>query len=172
MRPDPRAGPWPVHRIFRILILGAAMLLPLLPQLVAGQDADSHGQDLRRIGNKLQCPVCEGTSVADSRSQIAVDMRAVILAKLATGESEKQILAFFVDRYGPAILRQPPATGFYSVLWWLPVVVLAVGAGGILLLSRRRKGGATVVATAFTTVPEQEMEAYRRRLKDMEGRPS
>lgn len=156
-----------MHKMARILLVAAAIVLAMLPQFAGAQASDRHGQDLRKIANKLQCPVCEGTSVADSRSRIAVDMRAVIETKLKAGELETEILAFFVERYGPGILRQPPTTGFYSVLWWLPVAFLAVGAGGVLLISRRRKRPAA--AAAVTAIPGPEMEAYRRRLKDLEG---
>ena len=44
--------------------------------------ADALDDGARRIGLQLQCPVCEGETVADSPSGLATDMRSVIRAKL------------------------------------------------------------------------------------------
>lgn len=114
-----------------------ALLLPgtLVASAQAPQDSAT---EVRRISSKIQCPICEGTSVADSRSAIAQDMRKVIADKLASGESEEEILEYFVDRYGQGVLRDPPTTGFYSAVWWVPVGAMVLGAGAIYGMTRRR----------------------------------
>jgi len=60
-----------------------------------------------------------------------VDMRTVIAEKLAAGESENEILRYFVDRYGAAILREPPTSGFFLAVWLVPMAALL--AGGLAL---------------------------------------
>ena len=131
--------------------------------------AQSDGPDVRSIGGKLQCPVCEGTSVADSPSQVAVDMREVIRRKLAAGEGESEIIQFFVDSYGPGVLREPPKTGFYSAVWWVPGLALLIGAVIIYgVVKRRRSDGSPDEANTPPELPQEEMESYRERVRELE----
>ena len=150
-----------------LIVVFAALVLVLFPRAALAQTAgDALGTETRRIANQLQCPVCDGTSVADSHAAIAADMRRIITEKLSAGESEAQILQYFVDRYGVAILREPPAKGLYAAVWWVPVVALALGIGSIYLIARskRRSAAAPVVLSG------QDMDAYRKRLREMERR--
>lgn len=94
----------------------------------APQAALSVDQRMIRIADRLQCPICEGQSVAFSNSQLAAEMRRMITEKLEVGESEEQIIAYFVERYGVKILREPPRRGLNAWLWITPVVVFAVAA--------------------------------------------
>jgi len=55
---------------------------------------------MRDIARGLACPVCQGLSVADSPSQLATQMRELILQKVEDGETREQIVQYFVDRYG------------------------------------------------------------------------
>ena len=79
------------------------------------------------VGEQLQCPVCNGESVADSSSQVAADMRSVIRRKLTQGESQQAILQYFHQRYGDVILESPPAYGFDLIIWLGPIVALIAG---------------------------------------------
>ncbi len=80
---------------------------------------------------KLNCPVCAGQNVAESNSPVAKEMRALVRQMLREGKSEREILDYFVQRYGEWILAVPPARGVNRLLWWLPVLILA-GGGAIL----------------------------------------
>lgn len=80
------------------------------------------------IADQLQCLVCEGESIAYSNSRLATEMRRTITEKLETGESEAQIKAYFVDRYGIRILREPPRTGLNAWLWFVPVIGFALAS--------------------------------------------
>ncbi|MCL0101482.1 cytochrome c-type biogenesis protein CcmH [Dehalococcoidia bacterium] len=84
--------------------------------------------NVRSIAQKLQCPVCDGTSVADSASQVANDMKHVIAKRLAAGESEDDIISYFIESYGTGVLRQPPTHGFHSAVWWVPGLAILAGA--------------------------------------------
>ena len=81
------------------------------------------------IANQLQCPVCENVTVAYSNSTLAGQMRQVIRDKLAQGETRDQIIQYFVDRYGEAILTQPPKHGLNLLVWLLPLVGVLLGLG-------------------------------------------
>ena len=129
--------------------------------------------DVRRVAEKLQCPVCEGTSVADSASPVAEGMRATIRTKLDAGESEAVILQYFVDRYGPAILREPPSTGIYSAVWWVPALALAAGLALVfgLLRKSRPKAAPPPSPPIPDPVSPNDQASYRERLrKEIERR--
>ncbi|PTL35399.1 hypothetical protein CLG94_10040 [Candidatus Methylomirabilis limnetica] len=85
----------------------------------------------------LRCPVCQNLSVADSPSEMAIQMREVILDKLKNGESPEQIRGYFVSRYGEWILLAPTRKGFNWIAWLLPFVAILGGAGIIVLKIRR-----------------------------------
>ena len=90
-------------RFVALLLLSFALLAP---NLAHGQELDPRAMALYR---ELKCPVCQ-TSLEASETQIAHDMKKVIRDKLAAGESPDQIKAYFLDRYGEAILVAPPKT--------------------------------------------------------------
>lgn len=150
--------------------IGALALLLALTvvavQSVAAQE-DVYSQETLEISRKLQCPVCTGQSVADSGSQLAGQMRALIEQKVQAGESEEQILDFFVARYGQSILTEPPKSGFTLGLWWMPVVVVLLGATVVTLFvwERTRRGPSrrTVVQRA-TVMDDEELEAIAREI--------
>ncbi|MBM4405315.1 MAG: cytochrome c-type biogenesis protein CcmH [Chloroflexi bacterium] len=153
------------RRSLLVLLLASLVLLgAILSQAAYAQVNETQ---VRKIGDKIQCPVCEGTSVADSPSPVAAGMRESIREQLAQGKSEKQIIAFFVDVYGPGVLREPPKTGFYSAVWWVPGLAVVAAALIILVALRRQRAGSAVQpAAAPAPLPTQERDAYRKRLRD------
>ena len=64
-------------------------------------------EQTRLLAAELRCPVCQNLSVADSPSEMAIQMRELILEKLKNGESPEQIRGYFVSRYGEWILLAP-----------------------------------------------------------------
>jgi len=92
------------------------------------------------LAGRLRCPTCQTVSVAESPSETARAMREIIAQQIAAGRSDDEIIAFFVDRYGPWILLDPPRAGPGWLLWLLPPVVLAVGV--VIAVLRKRRTGA------------------------------
>lgn len=135
-----RAGGGPAAWAKTMLAI-AALLGSVVPGMGRAQDLDARAQ---AIAARLRCPVCQNESVADSPSELAAQMRALIRDRLARGESEEQIVAYFVDRYGPWILLEPPRRGLLWVVWLTPAVALAAGtavAAAYLRRSMRRRSG-------------------------------
>ncbi len=117
-------------RFVWLLALTALFLMPVAVH------ADALDEGVRRVALQLQCPVCEGETVADSPSGLAADMRAVIRTKLMAGESDQQILNEFVASYGDGILTEPPKRGISLGVWVGPLIGLALGVGVLTLLLR------------------------------------
>ena len=141
-------------------MLLAVVLVVVGVQGVAAQDV--YSEETLRISRKLECPVCNGQTVADSTSQIARQMRDVIEQKVQAGESEEQIIDFFVARYGESIVTEPPKSGFTLALWWMPVVVVVLGAAVVALFVRERTRRAGPVSVTRQPETDDELEAIAR----------
>lgn len=92
------------------------------------------------LGGSIMCPVCQGEAIVDSPSETARAMMEIVDEKVANGESDQQILAYFRSRYGDGIILDPPFSGKTLFVWLIPLV--AVGAGIWMILSRRRPDAA------------------------------
>ncbi|MCC6173685.1 MAG: cytochrome c-type biogenesis protein CcmH [Chloroflexi bacterium] len=122
-----------MHRLPVLLtIAGLALLMTTLTAL-----ADTIDEQARAIGKELQCPVCNGQTVADSPSDLAGQMRVVIHQKLEAGESHAAIVSYFVERYGDSVLIEPPRRGFALAVWLGPILGLLAGAAGLALLVKQ-----------------------------------
>lgn len=64
-------------------------------------------------------------------------IRQAIREKLATGQSEEQVLQAMVAQFGPAILAAPPAKGFDLAAWVMPGVALLFGLVLVVYFLRR-----------------------------------
>lgn len=105
---------------FRGLAL-AALLTLLLPFSALAQTLDER---VRAISRQLMCPICEGRTVAESPSELAEQMRALIREKLKQGETPQGIIRYFVGRYGESILAVPPKRGLNLIVWVGPLALL------------------------------------------------
>ncbi len=119
--------------MIRQLLLVAAWVLALT-MTASAQEVDPRVQ---RIASKLRCPVCQNESVADSPSELSAQMRTLIRDRLAAGETEEQILRYFVSRYGEWILLEPPRHGVLWIVWLAPTVALLGGAALVIAYLRR-----------------------------------
>ena len=117
-----------MRRLFLVLIL----FLPALSgAAIPGPDLD---RKAREIADQLRCPVCRGVPISESPSSLAQDMTTVIRQKLAEGQTEEQILNYFVEHYGEWILLKPKPHGLNLVIWILPYVLLVSGIGLLAFL--------------------------------------
>lgn len=85
-----------------------------------------------QLSQQLMCPVCDGQTLDQSQAQISQDMKAVIRDKLEAGDTNEQIRAYFIQRYGEAVLAAPDSSGFNLVAWIMPFIIFA---GGVLIVA-------------------------------------
>ena len=85
------------------------------------------------LNKSIMCPVCPGESIDQSQNSLSIQMRAIVRDKLSEGWTNQQIKDFLVERYGPSVLMEPPATGFNLAAWIVPPVAFALAIAALLL---------------------------------------
>jgi cytochrome c-type biogenesis protein CcmH len=93
----------------------------------------------RALSAELRCVVCQNQSIDDSDADLAKDLRTLIRARIATGDSDQEVIEYVTARYGDFVLLKPPVKGATLVLWLGPILFAAFGAAGIVLYYRRRR---------------------------------
>ena len=96
---------------------------------------------IKKLNKSIMCPVCPGESIDQSQNELAGYMRDIIREKIDQGNSDEEIRGYFVDRYGPVVLMEPPSSGIGMVAWVVPPVGLIVATIAVwitLNLMRRR----------------------------------
>jgi cytochrome c-type biogenesis protein CcmH len=73
---------------------------------------------------ELRCVVCQSQSLAESNAPLAHDIKQQIYLMVQDDKSEKMIKQYMVDRYGDAILYNPPMQLNTTILWGLPFVLI------------------------------------------------
>jgi cytochrome c-type biogenesis protein CcmH len=98
----------------------------------------SNAQRAAAIDAQLRCPSCIDETVADSSASAAVAVRHEVAHLVAEGQTNSQIDADLVSRYGPSILLRPPTTGLAAAVWVVPAVAGAIALGAVAVLFWRR----------------------------------
>jgi len=107
------------------------------------------------LSQELRCPKCQNQNIADSNAPIARDLRVVLVEQLEAGQSDEQILAFMVARYGEFVRYRPAVDRNTAVLWWAPA--LLIGAG-LIALSFHFRGRGAAVPPALTASETAELK--------------
>lgn len=87
---------------------------------------------------ELRCPKCQNQNLADSNSQIAVDLREQVYLMINEGKSDKEIVDYMVARYGDFVLYRPKVNELTYLLWFGPAIVLLLGVVVVVLVVRRK----------------------------------
>ena len=95
----------------------------------------------RNLSKELRCMVCQNQSIDDSDAPLARDLRLLVRERIATGESDKQVLDFLVARYGEFVLLKP-RLNLRTLLLWLLTPVVLISGGLALWWHNRRRGRA------------------------------
>ncbi len=91
------------------------------------------------LSQELRCLVCQNETLADSRADLAVDLRREIREQMKAGKSDKEIIAFLTARYGQFVLYRPPVRPTTYLLWFGPFVLLVIGFGVLYRYLKQRR---------------------------------
>ena len=95
---------------------------------------------MKALTEQVRCLVCQNETLADSRAELAEDLRRQIREQMKAGQSDQEILAFLTQRYGDFVLYNPPIKAKTYVLWFGPFGLLLAGILALYFyLKYRRK---------------------------------
>jgi len=117
--------------------LAIVVLAGVVVLVVRSQPDHSPAARANRLEHELACPVCEGQAVFDSNSSQSQAIRADIPRRIAAGQSDADIRAYYVSKYGERILETPSNSGLGIVAWGVPALAVILGLAGIVLGVRR-----------------------------------
>ena len=115
----------------RIILL--SLIVASLPGFALARQAQPASADpaleerVMNLSRELRCLVCQNETLADSRADLAEDLRNQIREQMKAGKSDKQIVAYLTQRYGKFILYNPPVDPTTYLLWFGPFVLLLAG---------------------------------------------
>ena len=153
-----------VNRIFRTKLLVLLVLFCLLASFAVAQvrrprpvtDDPAVEERLRTLSHELRCLVCQNETLAESRADLAEDLRDEIRVQIKAGKSDKEIIAFLTDRYGEFILYRPQVTPTTYLLWFGPFVLLLGGLAALFYYIKQRRD----------LIAEQPLSSEERRRAD------
>jgi len=96
-------------------------------------------QRMRALTEQLRCLVCQNETLADSRADLAEDLRKEIREQMKAGKSDQEIIAFLTQRYGDFVLYKPPVKSTTYLLWFGPFALLFAGTGVLYLYLKKRR---------------------------------
>src|SRR5437660_11634512 len=96
-------------------------------------------QRMRALTEQLRCLVCQNETLADSRADLAEDLRKTIREQMKAGKSDQEIIAFLTQRYGDFVLYKPPVKSTTYLLWFGPFVLLVGGTGVLYRYLKKRR---------------------------------
>ncbi len=126
---------------------------------------------VQAITDQLRCPTCQAISVKDSEAAFSVQIRDKVKRMVEEGQSDDQIKAYFVARYGEWILRAPQKQGLGLVVWVLPfAAILAVGAALAWTIVRRSRARSLAASAPWPAAPltSEQRERVQADLKRFE----
>jgi len=118
----------------------------------------------QHLGKELRCLVCQNESIEDSNADLAKDLRIIVRERIAGGQSDEQVRAFVVDRYGDYVLLKPPFKASTLVLWVGPFVFFLAGLAAVVAFFRRR--GVTTAPPTPTPLSAEEKRRLEALLKE------
>src|ERR1700681_3053790 len=143
-----------------LLILGLVCLVAAMGAVIAKEAQPNEDpkieQRMKALTEQLRCLVCQNETLADSRADLAEDLRRQIREQMRAGKSDQEILAFLTDRYGDFVLYKPPVKRTTYLLWFGPFILLI---GGTLVLYRYLKHRRELIQDKPLTAAERKRAA-------------
>jgi cytochrome c-type biogenesis protein CcmH len=108
--------------------LAGFLIAAAAPMALASPAQEARAEALEM---EIRCVQCQNAPIAQSTADMAADMRELVRERVAAGDSDDQIRAFFRQRYGDFVLFRPPWDDRTWLLWASPLLLAALGLGAI-----------------------------------------
>jgi cytochrome c-type biogenesis protein CcmH len=117
----------------------------------------------RDISAGLRCLVCRNESIDESNADLARDMRLLVRERLVEGDSNTEVVAFIVERYGEYVLLRPTTEGSNIILWVAAPVLFLIAMVSAGLYLRQRGSAPDPTSNGLS---EQDKKRLQELLKD------
>lgn len=143
-----------------LLLIMLMSCLPFLSPAFAAIDVykfedEDKSKRFSALINELRCPKCQNQNLADSNAGLAKDLKDRAYELIRDGQSNDEVVAYLVERYGDFITYRPPVRLGTLMLWFGPLSLFVFVL--LIFVIRGRASTATLV----------EDELDRGRLKDI-----
>ncbi len=132
--------PAPAYRVL-VLLLTFCAVAPSALSEQARPSADDPVLEERvlNLSRELRCLVCQNETLADSRAELAVDLRNQVREQMKAGKSDEEIITFLTARYGDFVLYRPRVRPVTYLLWFGPFILLLAGLVLLFKYVKRRR---------------------------------
>lgn len=120
----------------------------------------------RELSKGLRCVVCQNQSIDDSDADIARDMRLLVRERLTAGDTDPQVVAYMVARYGDYVLLRPPFQANTLALWVGPPLMafVVVTLGVLFFRTYQRERAAHDGPEPLSPTDRQQLDALVEKL--------
>lgn len=109
------------------------------------------------IHKQIRCLVCQNQAISDSNATLARQLREIVRERVDAGDSDADVHAFLVARYGDWVLMRPPLKASTILLWVLPFAILASVLAGLAFYVWRRRGRASALGPPLDDEEEAQL---------------
>lgn len=128
--------------MIRSLVVAVLLLFSTFPAMAVLPDEILSDPVLeeraRNLSAQLRCMVCQNQSIDDSNAELARDLRVLVRERLVSGDSDQDVIAYVVSRYGEFVLLKPRFSARTVLLWGAPILLTLAGVTSLLVFARRR----------------------------------
>jgi cytochrome c-type biogenesis protein CcmH len=128
--------------MIRSLVVAVLLLFSMVPAVAVLPDEILSDPVLeeraRNLSAQLRCMVCQNQSIDDSNAELARDLRVLVRERLVSGDSDQDVIAYVVSRYGEFVLLKPRFSARTVLLWGAPILLTLAGVTSLLVFARRR----------------------------------
>tara|TARA_A100001388_G_C28677613_1_gene454734 strand:+ start:224 stop:592 length:369 start_codon:yes stop_codon:yes gene_type:complete len=93
--------------------------------------------DFIELSREVSCPLCAGSSIAESDSDIANDLKNLIFKELENGKTPKEIKNNLIQLYGEGILFMPENKISIFILYGFPLLLIIIGISFLFNFSKK-----------------------------------
>ena len=154
-----------------VALLGVLLLFPAVPGLALNEETALSAEQearARAIDDQLIAPCCFSQTVANHNSPIAESIKVEVRQMLAAGSTDREIIDFYVGKYGERILATPRASGFNLLAYVMPALALGAGLVGVVIVLRRwrRPRSSQPAGAAPSALSNDEARCFQARLEE------
>lgn len=131
---------------------------------------------IAKFEEMLVAPCCYREPISIHQSDVAIEMRREIECMVAEGKSDREILDYYIVKYGKAVLAEPPGMEGW-VVRGVPFLALILGAGLVFRLAwkwrsttvsqaRQAEGSPGPGGGPKDSIPKEYQLRIERELKD------